>query len=1024
MKKSGQITLFILIGLVIVVGAIGATVMLNKPGISGGDVSTSIEFQAAVDQMSSNLQDCIDMSVREVINDYGFESSQQKEAWLEIKISEQVAGCFDSSYYEERGYTLDKKIVDSDVSISENSLIVELSYPIRVIGPDLRGDTILKEQTYVFPKAATFSLGKGKTNQAISPDKRMEMFISEGVIFKDPSDEEMSQVTIKLVDGVELLGFENPYMLGNAYDVSDSTPSEPVDVMISYDEKNLLPGQREEDIALAQYDQMRKVWFGIPSEVDTDKNIVKGKVSHFSSIALMTDTNINGANPDWTPSWFHWAGYFIEHIHRPCRPYSEGYYSTGHGAVELLAPESVERFSGVFDKDKTSHFYGEDNKFEERWYLNNFCNAGALPFDGEGEGPSAPEHCGVVYLPPQVNDILIRQPGPAGGESVSQTEYVYVGTTQLINSVGDSLGDFLGDTTVLAQDSQLLVEGVFSPESIYVTGGDRAGDEFNPAEWTDGSGENPLLRPDLWQAVSTGRPNEYAEMSKEDWDEDDKDNLDQKKCLGPQGYAVSCMICEGKACENVGSGDEYIGLVGEELADACFAKCKEKAAELYDGLDSWAPWEVSGDGILDFRWEGDSLKRTRPVCRLNTEDITYYNETLGETFLVNIEVIGVASCEIETKDVATPMYYGYSAYKAGAEEGYEGAGNNYHPVSNIYPLYSGETVLPSTIQAIVTCTLGDECHAQVNGKDIGVCAPVVTSSIFYDGIDMRALPPELTGDCRFSFSSKLLHGGDNTVTAWVVNKRTGEDVCAFVDVQISVMEGIGERKKYLNSTNSTTEAGNGVCPDFTFLWHGHCWANHGFGRKCLECLIRTDEPSECLDVCEEADFDNSWSSSPGEDCSGDVPLDGCCTWPDVCVPTTKCNSQTEGACFAGFVCCADGWCHDNGGQCMEPRLCPNEEIIGVCTQGATICCKIESCDPLWHCNEWGECEQGIQNCLDWNDCVLPGDRDTTRNCSPTQEEPPSEEPPSEEPPSEEIPPEEEPPSNNPPEEPPSQGKNP
>lgn len=324
--KKSQITMFIIVGAVLTIMFLFLfTMSVQKPEISEELFEAELNFQTMADNLHDYRQECIERAVKDTITDYGLYPSDETKAVLESVISERVWYCIDPSVYTDQFYSLEESYPQTNVTVYSRSVIVNVLYAATLISPEGDLQKEYKEELFVFPRTASVELDEVAIVFLVSTDDRFEIRISKGSEFKDEDGQLLDELSVLILDDQDLLGFDHPNILGNVYLVTGSTVKPKVKVSIRYEDYNILDGFREEDLTLAWYDEVREVWVAVASSVDPDNNIVSGSMNSFSAVALVSGANTNNKNEKWNANWYKWPfpSYFVEHIHRPCRPYYE-----------------------------------------------------------------------------------------------------------------------------------------------------------------------------------------------------------------------------------------------------------------------------------------------------------------------------------------------------------------------------------------------------------------------------------------------------------------------------------------------------------------------------------------------------------------------------------------------------------------------------------------------------------------------------------------------------------------------------
>jgi len=162
MTKRGQLTLFILIAVVIVVGIVGTVFFVSQ---SGKSRTTDVYFQEAavaaqVDAMKVQIEDCIDSVTKESLilvavqggyytppsrkfsyapvffpyyyyeGQITFPTLSKIESELEKSTNDKIIDCLDKSDYE--NFELSYNRAETEVSVTEDNAYFEIDLPIKI----------------------------------------------------------------------------------------------------------------------------------------------------------------------------------------------------------------------------------------------------------------------------------------------------------------------------------------------------------------------------------------------------------------------------------------------------------------------------------------------------------------------------------------------------------------------------------------------------------------------------------------------------------------------------------------------------------------------------------------------------------------------------------------------------------------------------------------------------------------------------------------------------------------------------
>ncbi|MFH2021256.1 MAG: hypothetical protein ABIJ34_07590 [archaeon] len=760
--KKGQVTLWVILGFVVVMVA---SVMMfgNAPKIVSTQGGEVISFSQMVQQVESTRDECIKTTIREAITYNTLYPSPDNEARLENDINGRLESCVDVNSIE-GSYNVLAGIPDTNVDITEGTIHVYGNFDISLEGDGQSRK--IKEFDYTFDKGTVLDLktdGEGKTTEDLQA-------VSNDVYMKinipkgtifEGADGPLKELPIKIMDKAEL-----------------STPE--------FSANNLLiPGGKVYNMPHVVMNQPVEVCIRYEQNgVDSERDLTLGYYDedvgiwkHIPSTVDLTKDTVCGQVNHFSAianiqryEFDEIAGFYMEHIYNPCgmAPIDED---------QPENPESDKRYIGLFNEPGQSSYEQEG---DTRWKLNNFCED---------------------YTP----DL-----------NVGHIEEIYRDET-------DDWIDYSIDYNSLVPASEHCGD-------VYATPQMKSTLLF--AETPDPTGKD---------IVYDMEPNQRAEEQLDDWDEDDS----QFTALEPCEDGMDCLRCklggEIKNCDElVGKGLSYtkvfyeltardapdVGTMGlSDIKKACYINYYTKATALYSSFSGWADWQVSEDGILDFKWKGNSLEKTNIVCTISGQGDTVYS----------------VSTDVDASYLATPMFWGYENKDTGSEKdvGYRGVGNDLpsegdkiRPVSTTVGNLVVHRSNDMCMQGNVICSERDVCKLTFQGakncetvvrpsndpKRKGIVkyqrcnedAPITLTFCDVDVLGADCLG-ENTGDipsidcdpmedyktsqkfvCNFDFESfekendiKLLAQGSNIILGTVINSDESQDVCALLDFEVT-----------------------------------------------------------------------------------------------------------------------------------------------------------------------------------------------------------------------------------------------
>ncbi|MEM3374220.1 MAG: hypothetical protein QXE31_03280 [Candidatus Woesearchaeota archaeon] len=761
--KKNQVSIFLIIGIMIITLVL-SIILLNKDNKVGSTYS-SVLFTTKIQEYSNFRDLCIEKSVNNALT-YNLIKEENKKD-IENYIKYYLYYCLLDSPLKNTDYNIQietplSKDYIIEVNIYEDSIHVKGELPIKVSYQDNNKE--FKKFEYILKKEKIEKIKESQKFNLISTDKYFILQIPENTKIYSKDNFQIDLLSAKFDDKEKIS--QNPYLEGTkVYYITDSKFSNKVKACINYIEDMLNEDSDEKNLALAWYDEERKVWVARESEINTKNKIICADFDHFSPVALVKNTYTEEKNKEKTLKW----DFFIEHIHRPC---SSSPDNIPKGKIIEQRPEIDKRYTGLFNKNIGTKEYEEF--YETRWKFNDFK---------EKDERDAPHRYGVYATPQMYQTLLIR------GHDNLNTEYIHISGIRALKS------ELYNEQNIwkfedLNENQEINIQ---ETKNDRITGSDMSLIKYKYSNIND------------WIIIPSFEPNEHAELSIEDWDDDDL-------------YSITDNYCDDKPCLkciDITNDKNAIEVSCDLYKEDCLKKCKSKAKEIYLEFEKkgWAPWNPSNDGILDYKY-------------ISKEQLI---PNLVECKIEHGTVIGtIIDCNIDETDIATPMFWGYGNKKTGLRSsqgnykdspdfGYEGAGNNDHPVT-----YDFEIISP----------ICDETEAKLKIK----CSEKDLCIINLNNHEFRCENKECIMDVK-----NLLIGsekGKNKITGYVINKRESQDVCAYVSAELILTECPSKEK---------IECGDGIINQ---NWE-QCDINpEGIGKECDngQCIMSGDLKCTCPSI--------------------------------------------------------------------------------------------------------------------------------------------------------------------------------
>lgn len=304
MAKNAQISLFLIVGLILVVAAVGGGLYYFSSNRAAADsrefLTTQADFESSTTGLRNMVQSCLEKNTEEAMKRYSIreDSAPKIGEYLEITLP----SCVDFAYFEERGFSLTRDEPWANVIITEDAIVVELTYNIRM----KRGsETInLKEFSYNIPRLKSGQLSLDPvTGETIEPvfvipeDESAELEVPEGIIATASDGSPITEVSLKLLDK-NFEGLSNSVLAGKI--VYEGLPdgarfSSPVTLRIKYDDNDIPPGMTVDDLSIAYFDRARGIWMSLPTTIDKENSQLIAQTTHFTVFGSVAKCSENEA---------------------------------------------------------------------------------------------------------------------------------------------------------------------------------------------------------------------------------------------------------------------------------------------------------------------------------------------------------------------------------------------------------------------------------------------------------------------------------------------------------------------------------------------------------------------------------------------------------------------------------------------------------------------------------------------------------------------------------------------------------
>ncbi len=342
--KRGQATLFLIVGILAVLVA-GLFIMALTPAKN----MESLDIAQTRLQLSTKIQACLQEETEKGLFLYGLNENK-----IESHILARVSACANPRYLETVGYSVGEDALIPHVTITNDAIVSSMTYPVR-IKRNLQTASV-SEFTYVIARTASRQLPA----VIFASNKKAVLEIpAEAIAAKDGIKIDSIDVVISHNNNPELL---SPLV----YDFlpSGTEFSSDARLYIEYDDEGLSE-EEERAIQIVWFSEKGKIWIGLDTEVDVQKNIASAYVNHFSRFALSLSCGGNAR------SVFFDTGFVYVSDCEPCNALVTGKNNELYDPI--LTADDYRSFPVKDNKNKAS-FFSQMTKLEKRGATSSYNN--------------------------------------------------------------------------------------------------------------------------------------------------------------------------------------------------------------------------------------------------------------------------------------------------------------------------------------------------------------------------------------------------------------------------------------------------------------------------------------------------------------------------------------------------------------------------------------------------------------------------------------------------------------------------
>ncbi len=274
MQKRGQLTLFIILGIVLVSFLFYVSTLKSNNEITKTQILDTKPIKLFV-------ENCLISKTSEAIPIVGFAFLNLTEDYLNDNLKDCIKNF--SAFPEIK---IEEGNISSDIIIPNDnrSLIVNLNYPLSIYKGPSKSE--ISDFRIVFPLSDELNIPTTTASYPLmslfSSGQRPELTIHDSTNAIDNTSNPLSSITVTLED-IIMQGLYNETalsLLSYNFEPDGANFDPPLRVTIPYDESLIPLGYDEEDLKLSYWND--GFWNSWPTEVDTENNILIANVTHFT----------------------------------------------------------------------------------------------------------------------------------------------------------------------------------------------------------------------------------------------------------------------------------------------------------------------------------------------------------------------------------------------------------------------------------------------------------------------------------------------------------------------------------------------------------------------------------------------------------------------------------------------------------------------------------------------------------------------------------------------------------------------
>ncbi len=309
--KNAQTSIFVIAGIsLLVLLGIFLLVEQNFTESPGTPASFSKQqyFSAQQTVLDTFIQECVKRTTIDAETKLGI-SEDISSPLIKEYLLDNLPVCFDDfNEFERQGYKITKGEMTVKVRINYDVMTVDLWHPVKV----QKGNSLIafNYNYYEFPRTIMEKLNADGLTTIVSADGSIRLEIPAGTK-ATLNGKEVDKIGFKILDR-NFENLENSVVAGmlTFQGLPDGAKfDKPVKITRYFDYFDIPIIIKADDLALGYYNKEIGMWIGVPTQVDTAKQMLTAEVMHFTPFATVTECKSGEAtltlkdvivNP-WTP---------------------------------------------------------------------------------------------------------------------------------------------------------------------------------------------------------------------------------------------------------------------------------------------------------------------------------------------------------------------------------------------------------------------------------------------------------------------------------------------------------------------------------------------------------------------------------------------------------------------------------------------------------------------------------------------------------------------------------------------------